>query len=229
MAQIALFWRSAASSPHWLWVPVLALGLAAVLAGPMPPGGLQLLARPAVARLLHGSFDVGASGILAALAVAGWMVIKPLAVIAVLLVLELRFNPPTSPQNLTLAWIAQAFATGFLVVILPQMSSGLGFLPNPLFEIDAAGSTLFLQFMQIPALCLSLLVAGFFQYWFHRACHRFGLLWRFHALHHSLELNVLQNITHPLESMLNFLFISVPTALLIRVTSNQLAIIAALV
>jgi sterol desaturase/sphingolipid hydroxylase (fatty acid hydroxylase superfamily) len=24
-------------------------------------------------------------------------------------------------------------------------------------------------------------------YWFHRACHRFGFLWRFHAVHHSAE------------------------------------------
>src|SRR5687767_13456185 len=32
------------------------------------------------------------------------------------------------------------------------------------------------------------LIAGdFVVYWFHRACHRFELLWRFHAVHHTSE------------------------------------------
>ena len=34
-------------------------------------------------------------------------------------------------------------------------------------------------------LALALLVFDFFEYWFHRASHQFGFLWRFHAIHHS--------------------------------------------
>jgi len=38
--------------------------------------------------------------------------------------------------------------------------------------------------IQVPAL---LLVADFTQYWVHRAFHTWGILWRFHAIHHSTE------------------------------------------
>lgn len=34
-------------------------------------------------------------------------------------------------------------------------------------------------------LLLILLVADLIQYWLHRACHQWPLLWRFHAIHHS--------------------------------------------
>ncbi len=34
-------------------------------------------------------------------------------------------------------------------------------------------------------LALALLVFDFFEYWFHRAAHRWPWLWRFHAIHHS--------------------------------------------
>jgi sterol desaturase/sphingolipid hydroxylase (fatty acid hydroxylase superfamily) len=36
-------------------------------------------------------------------------------------------------------------------------------------------------------LLVLILVADFVQYWLHRACHRVPLLWRFHAIHHSIE------------------------------------------
>jgi len=36
--------------------------------------------------------------------------------------------------------------------------------------------------LQLP---LALLLFDFFEYWFHRASHRYGWLWRFHAIHHS--------------------------------------------
>lgn len=34
-------------------------------------------------------------------------------------------------------------------------------------------------------LVLALLALDFFEYWFHRSSHKFGFLWRFHAIHHS--------------------------------------------
>ena len=229
MAQFALLWRSVTSSPLWLWVPVLGLGLAGVLAGPLPPGGLDALAKPAAARILHGSLDVGTMEVLAIAAVTGWMVLKPLAVIGAVLLLELRFNPPPRRRNLVLVWIAQACAVSIFVVAAPVINFGWRFLPTPLLNVHAAGSTVSLLFIQVPAFCLSLIIGGFFGYWFHRACHHFPLLWRFHSLHHSFELDALHNITHPVESVLGVLFISAPTALLIGVTSDQLVIITAFV
>ncbi len=37
----------------------------------------------------------------------------------------------------------------------------------------------------IPKIFLALIVSEFFGYWFHRAEHRFRLLWRLHSVHHS--------------------------------------------
>jgi sterol desaturase/sphingolipid hydroxylase (fatty acid hydroxylase superfamily) len=44
---------------------------------------------------------------------------------------------------------------------------------------------LLLGFTVIPL--LAAFVSDLFYYWFHRAQHALGLLWRFHAVHHSIE------------------------------------------
>lgn len=49
------------------------------------------------------------------------------------------------------------------------------------------------------------LIAGdFLVYWFHRACHRFEPLWRFHAVHHSAEQLdwVAAHREHPVDGLL---------------------------
>jgi sterol desaturase/sphingolipid hydroxylase (fatty acid hydroxylase superfamily) len=37
------------------------------------------------------------------------------------------------------------------------------------------------------SLAVGVVMGDVLVYWFHRACHRFGWLWRFHAVHHSAE------------------------------------------
>jgi sterol desaturase/sphingolipid hydroxylase (fatty acid hydroxylase superfamily) len=53
-------------------------------------------------------------------------------------------------------------------------------------------------------------------YWFHRACHHYNFLWRFHAVHHSAEhLDwVAAHREHPLDGMFTQLFQNVPALLL---------------
>jgi len=53
-------------------------------------------------------------------------------------------------------------------------------------------------------------------YWFHRACHHFPLLWRFHAVHHSTEhLDWLAaHREHPVDGVLTQLVINLPAILL---------------
>lgn len=34
---------------------------------------------------------------------------------------------------------------------------------------------------------LAIVILDFFEYWFHRASHRWRFLWRFHAIHHSVQ------------------------------------------
>jgi sterol desaturase/sphingolipid hydroxylase (fatty acid hydroxylase superfamily) len=65
-------------------------------------------------------------------------------------------------------------------------------------------------------------------YWFHRACHRFDFLWRFHAVHHSSErLDWLAaHREHPVDGMLTQLAQNLP-AMLLGVPFEILAVLIA--
>jgi sterol desaturase/sphingolipid hydroxylase (fatty acid hydroxylase superfamily) len=54
-------------------------------------------------------------------------------------------------------------------------------LPTSGLRAFVASQPLFVQ------AALALVLGDFIVYWFHRACHRFDFLWRFHAVHHSAE------------------------------------------
>lgn len=64
-------------------------------------------------------------------------------------------------------------------------------------------------------------------YWFHRACHRFDVLWRFHAVHHTSEhLDwVAAHREHPLDGIATALFMNLP-AMALGVRGEYLAGIA---
>lgn len=53
-------------------------------------------------------------------------------------------------------------------------------------------------------------------YWFHRACHRFDVLWRFHAVHHSSQTLdwVAAHREHPVDGLLTQLTLNLPAILL---------------
>jgi sterol desaturase/sphingolipid hydroxylase (fatty acid hydroxylase superfamily) len=63
---------------------------------------------------------------------------------------------------------------------------------------------------------LALVLGDLLTYWFHRACHRFAALWRFHAVHHSSEhLDWLAaHREHPLDGVMTQLCINLPGMLL---------------
>jgi sterol desaturase/sphingolipid hydroxylase (fatty acid hydroxylase superfamily) len=60
--------------------------------------------------------------------------------------------------------------------------------------------------------CFMLLAVDCMRYWLHRACHRFPLLWRLHAVHHSPEILYSLNSGrfHPLEKALHFCLDAMP-------------------
>jgi sterol desaturase/sphingolipid hydroxylase (fatty acid hydroxylase superfamily) len=60
------------------------------------------------------------------------------------------------------------------------------------------------------------LVVDFLRYWLHRACHRYGFLWRLHEVHHSPEVLYALNTGrfHPAEKLLHFCADTVPFLLL---------------
>ena len=63
---------------------------------------------------------------------------------------------------------------------------------------------------------LAVVLGDFVVYWFHRACHRFDVLWRFHAVHHSSEhLDWLAaHREHPLDGITTQLCMNLPAMLL---------------
>lgn len=65
-------------------------------------------------------------------------------------------------------------------------------------------------------LALALLAGDLAVYWFHRACHRVPLLWRFHAVHHSSEhLDWLAAFReHPIDGLLTQVVLNLPAMLL---------------
>lgn len=64
----------------------------------------------------------------------------------------------------------------------------------------------------------------FFFYWFHRAQHRW--LWRWHAVHHSIEeLNAVNSYHHPSEALVSIILLQVPMSLLIGAHNPASAIV----
>ena len=65
-------------------------------------------------------------------------------------------------------------------------------------------------------------------YGFHRAQHRFAVLWRFHRVHHSIvSLNCVNSYHHALEEVMRFPFIALPLALLINIDAPRLFLLSA--
>lgn len=114
-------------------------------------------------------------------------------------------GPPANPRAFRFAIFVQCalallfgFAATALVVLLPDRVG-----PAPLISLRQADVESLLGPLAPAALALvALLVYDFMSYWIHRAQHRFAFLWRFHAVHHSVEeLDSLNSYTHPVDTL----------------------------
>ena len=213
-----------ASTSAWIWLLLLAIGLAATLAG--PPEGMTALARESVPRLLGGDLALTTSALLAVLLYGAWLLIEPLVVVGAILLLELRFSPDAGTKDFRLGWLINGAAAVFVFAMSGLMRL-LDLKPEPLLQVDVGGSLASLVLVGIPALLLSLLVLDFLEYWVHRAQHRFAVLWRFHAVHHSADVDVLHNYRHPLDLLPMMMFVALPQALLIGLSEVQLYLLVA--
>jgi sterol desaturase/sphingolipid hydroxylase (fatty acid hydroxylase superfamily) len=218
--------RPAAFGSAWLWVPVFGAGLAAVLAGHLPPGGAPDLARAAAHRMIAGDFALDPAALGALAFTAGWIVLQPLAVIGAILWLEFRFSPGAGGRNHLLAWAMQTISLALLLGALSACAL-FGLFPAPLIRVGEARGVAALLLVSVPAFLLSMLAVDFFGYWLHRAQHRLAFLWRFHRLHHSFEVDVLHSVSHPVDHLLYVPLVAFPTALLIGVSQEQLFLLVA--
>ncbi|MBX3018276.1 MAG: sterol desaturase family protein [Bdellovibrionaceae bacterium] len=69
--------------------------------------------------------------------------------------------------------------TSFLI-LFPSLYLGAQ-IANPTLQAWVQSQPLFVQFLEV------LFLADFTQYWVHRAFHQIPFLWRFHAIHHSVQ------------------------------------------
>ena len=68
----------------------------------------------------------------------------------------------------------------------------------------------------VAQVAIMLLAADFMRYWLHRAFHRYPLMWRLHAVHHSPPQLYTINVGrfHPVEKSIQYAFDTLPFALL---------------
>jgi len=112
-------------------------------------------------------------------------------------------GPPVDRRAIRLALAVQlavallyAAAATFLLIFTP-----LPAMPAPVVNLGQAEVETLIGPLAPVALALAALIAyDFLDYWVHRAQHRFAFLWRFHAVHHSVEdLDSLNSYTHPVD------------------------------
>jgi class 3 adenylate cyclase len=81
---------------------------------------------------------------------------------------------------------------------------------------------------QVVVFALYLLLIDFFQYWWHRAQHRFPVLWDQHVVHHSDEaMNVTTAVRHHWsEFLFQGIVVSLPFTMLFKITPPQAGFVA---
>jgi len=118
-----------------------------------------------------------------------WFVLGTISTAAIFVPLERLFalrreQGPFRPGWLTdtqYFFMSHALVQLMSVLVLAPVVSVGSLLAIPVLQQSVQALPLVVQFL------LCLLVADLAQYWVHRAFHRVPWLWRFHAVHHSLE------------------------------------------
>lgn len=119
------------------------------------------------------------------------------------------------------SWLAQlGFRHLGVSPVLTLDLSGVGESWAPLLRIAVAS---------IMALVPAFMI-DFVYYWFHRLQHATSFLWRFHAVHHSIEeMNAINCSHHWTEGFLRVLFITTPLTLLIGLRLPEIAFVATII
>lgn len=99
-----------------------------------------------------------------------------------------------------------AVAATFLLIFAPFPA-----MPAPLINLGQAEAESLIGPLAPVAIALAVLLAyDFINYWIHRAQHRFAFLWRFHAVHHSVEdMDSLNSYTHPVDVLAQYAVVTV--------------------
>lgn len=135
-----------------------------------------------------------------------WRIARKAALFGAVLVVERGLpGPRPNKQALRFALAVQlaiallfAIAGTFLLIFAPFPA-----MPAPLITLgQAEAESLIGPFAPVAVALAGVFAYDFANYWLHRAQHRFGFLWRFHAVHHSVEdMDSLNSYAHPVDAL----------------------------
>lgn len=224
-------WKSLLTRQAIGWVVfglIFLVSLGVSLSGPLIVHVHSGAAKAALRDIAAGSFAPRPAELLSLAIAVFTVLVKPLVAVGAIWICELLLNPDARRRgDLGLLWFVQTtFITFGTIISLMMANSGL--LPEPLIPVSS-GPQAALSLTALPAFLLFMLISDFFDYWCHRAQHAMPLLWRFHAIHHSHDLDVLHNVVHPVERLLKIFLVAIPTVLLIRPVGDQVYLFAALI
>jgi sterol desaturase/sphingolipid hydroxylase (fatty acid hydroxylase superfamily) len=206
------------------WCAIFCLGAAAALAHPLLAAPSAAAGKAALHGLLAGRTDVPAADLVALLRYASIVLLMPLAILAGFVALD-RWMGGLRKRG-DLAWPVQFLyltISGGVIMILHRLE----LRPDPLIRIDRESGAILYWAQIIPLFLLAMIVGDMFNYWLHRAQHRFAWLWRFHAVHHSHDLDVLHGIDHPVDKVAQFLLVAIPAGMLVSVSATEIVFLAA--
>jgi len=160
--------------------------------------------------------------------------IVPFALLNMPLILAERMWPGTTVQRRYAD--GASFLTVFLLITYcwtkaaHQVSEHLGLLPLFVWKIEDNPGEVTHATVAALATLVSVWAYDFFYYWYHRAQHRFAILWSFHRVHHSIvQLNCLNSYHHPFDEIFRLPFIIIPLAILLKVDVPQLVLLSGFV
>ena len=115
-------------------------------------------------------------------------------------------------------WSVYIVITSVGLTLFARLWAALGMKPLMHLDLRLLSSSS-IDFLAVAggatAAWMTLQIAEFFYYWFHRLQHTVAFLWKFHAVHHSLEeMSAFNSNHHFTEELFRIPFITIPLSLL---------------
>jgi len=212
---------------------MLSKGFRSVLKVPLSLGAL-LLAFEVAARFYRGTasllgslgFPIGVQELLSAIVI--FVMLNTPLVLA-----EWLFPGTTCKRNYLQGakfWLVYIVITYYWSKLVVIIMTKLQVAPLFAWNIKSDSHSLLSATIMTIGILLPIFVFDGFYYWFHRAQHRFPLLWRFHRVHHSIvQMNCINSYHHVFEEVFRFPFTTLPLAFLLKVDAPQMVLLSAFV
>lgn len=197
-------WRRAA--PLAALALLFAVGAGLGLAYEVQQGYRDVLSSTVLKHWAKGGADPLAQAALVLTLWILWRIVRKVGLFGAFLFVEARLpGPPMDKRAFRFAFATQlalallyAVAATFMTLVTRLRTT-----PAPLINFGQAQVESLIGPLAPFAIALAAMLAyDFIGYWVHRAQHRFAFLWRFHAVHHSVEnMDSLNSYVHPVDAV----------------------------